>query len=82
MGSISAAFDVRRLMVEILSPVAHITLHHPPLNVIDIAHDGGAGAVAGGDRGATGCVSDRSERRGQSIFGRRGCGRAHSRQSQ
>ena len=23
-------------MVEILSPVAHITLHHPPLNVIDV----------------------------------------------
>src|SRR5271166_3867124 len=36
MGSTSAASDLRRLMVEILSPVARITLRHPPLNVIDV----------------------------------------------
>jgi len=36
MGSTSAASDLRRLMLEIASPIARITLHHPPLNVIDI----------------------------------------------
>ena len=36
MGSTSAASDLSRLMVEIVPPVARITLRHPPLNVIDI----------------------------------------------
>jgi cyclohexa-1,5-dienecarbonyl-CoA hydratase len=36
MGSTSAASDLSRLVVEIVSPVARITLRHPPLNVIDI----------------------------------------------
>jgi len=36
MGSTFAASDLRRLMVEIVSPVARIVLQHPPLNVIDI----------------------------------------------
>ena len=37
MGSISAASSIRRLTADILSPIARITLHNPPLNVIDIA---------------------------------------------
>jgi cyclohexa-1,5-dienecarbonyl-CoA hydratase len=36
MGSTSAVSGVSRLMVEIVSPLARVTLHHPPLNVIDI----------------------------------------------
>jgi cyclohexa-1,5-dienecarbonyl-CoA hydratase len=36
MGSTSTASGVSRLKVEIASPVARVTLHHPPLNVIDI----------------------------------------------
>ena len=36
MGSTSAASDLRRLMVEIVPPVAGVTLRHPPLNVIDV----------------------------------------------
>ncbi|MGP0017049.1 MAG: enoyl-CoA hydratase/isomerase family protein [Candidatus Sulfotelmatobacter sp.] len=36
MGSSSAASHLRRLMVEIASPVARVALQRPPLNVIDI----------------------------------------------
>jgi cyclohexa-1,5-dienecarbonyl-CoA hydratase len=36
MGSTSAVSELSRLMVEITSPVARITLRRPPLNVIDI----------------------------------------------
>jgi len=36
MGSTSAASDLSRLMIDIVPPVARITLHHPPLNVITI----------------------------------------------
>jgi cyclohexa-1,5-dienecarbonyl-CoA hydratase len=36
MGSTTAASGLSRLMLEIASPIARITLHHPPLNVIDI----------------------------------------------
>ena len=36
MESTSVASDLRRVMVEIVSPVARIVLHHPPLNIIDI----------------------------------------------
>ncbi len=36
MGSTSAASDLSRLTLEIVPPIASITLHHPPLNVIDI----------------------------------------------
>jgi cyclohexa-1,5-dienecarbonyl-CoA hydratase len=36
MGSTSVASKLSRLMLEIASPIARITLHHPPLNVIDI----------------------------------------------
>jgi cyclohexa-1,5-dienecarbonyl-CoA hydratase len=36
MGSTSAASGVSRLRIEVASPVARLTLHHPPLNVIDI----------------------------------------------
>jgi cyclohexa-1,5-dienecarbonyl-CoA hydratase len=36
MGSTSAASGFKRLMVEILSPVARVGLQHPPLNVLDI----------------------------------------------
>jgi len=37
MESALAASELGRLVVEIVSPVARITLRHPPLNVIDIA---------------------------------------------
>lgn len=36
MESTSAASGLSRLMLEITSPIARITLNHPPLNVIDI----------------------------------------------
>lgn len=36
MGSTSVASKLSRLTLDIASPIARITLHHPPLNVIDI----------------------------------------------
>lgn len=36
MGSTSAVSELSRLVVEITSPVVRITLHCPPLNVIDV----------------------------------------------
>ena len=54
---------------------------NPPLNVIDIPMMEELSASSGGDRSAAGCFGDRFERRRQGVFGWRGCGRAHSRQS-
>jgi cyclohexa-1,5-dienecarbonyl-CoA hydratase len=36
MGSTFAASELKRLVIEIHSPVARIALRHPPLNVIDV----------------------------------------------
>ena len=79
MGSTSAASDLSRLTLEIVPPIASITLHHPPLNVIDIPMIEELAQSLAEIEARPDVLGSRSQRSGQSIFRRRGCGRSYSR---